>query len=77
MGPVWGRMSALRFMPDLTSSDIRMDEAVNDIQYENVLVERGDGITWVSLNRPEKRNAMSSRAPLRHGGRSRQACGGR
>ena len=27
--------------------------------YENVLLEREDGITWVILNRPEKRNAMS------------------
>lgn len=27
--------------------------------YENVLLEREDGITWVTLNRPEKRNAMS------------------
>ncbi len=29
-------------------------------KYETVLVEKnGDGITWVILNRPEKRNAMS------------------
>ena len=27
--------------------------------YETVLVEREDGITWVTLNRPEKRNAMN------------------
>ncbi|GAA4025101.1 p-hydroxycinnamoyl CoA hydratase/lyase [Streptomyces plumbiresistens] len=27
--------------------------------YENVLVEISDGIAWVALNRPEKRNAMS------------------
>ena len=27
--------------------------------YENILVEKSDGITWVTLNRPEKRNAMS------------------
>jgi len=26
---------------------------------KNVLVEFEDGIAWVSLNRPEKRNAMS------------------
>ncbi len=30
--------------------------------WETVLVERtGDGITWVTLNRPEKRNAMNPR----------------
>jgi feruloyl-CoA hydratase/lyase len=28
-------------------------------EYQNVKVEREDGITWVILNRPEKRNAMS------------------
>jgi trans-feruloyl-CoA hydratase/vanillin synthase len=28
-------------------------------QYETVLVDRQDGIAWVTLNRPEKRNAMS------------------
>ena len=28
-------------------------------RYETVLVEKQDGITWVTLNRPEKRNAMS------------------
>jgi len=27
--------------------------------YENIIVENEDGITWVILNRPEKRNAMS------------------
>ena len=27
--------------------------------YENIIVEKEDGITWVILNRPEKRNAMS------------------
>jgi len=27
--------------------------------YETVLVEKENGITWVKLNRPEKRNAMS------------------
>jgi trans-feruloyl-CoA hydratase/vanillin synthase len=27
--------------------------------YETVLVERTDGVAWVSLNRPEKRNAMN------------------
>ena len=27
--------------------------------YETVLVEKEDGITWVTLNRPEKKNAMS------------------
>lgn len=28
-------------------------------QYKTVLVEKGDGITWLTLNRPEKRNAMN------------------
>lgn len=32
---------------------------MDEKQYENVLIERDNGITWVSLNRPEKRNAMS------------------
>lgn len=27
--------------------------------YKNIIVENEDGITWVILNRPEKRNAMS------------------
>ena len=27
--------------------------------YQTVKVEKEDGITWVILNRPEKRNAMS------------------
>ena len=30
-----------------------------DYAYENVKVELGDGIAWVTMNRPEKRNAMS------------------
>jgi feruloyl-CoA hydratase/lyase len=28
-------------------------------QYENVLIEKESGITWLIMNRPEKRNAMS------------------
>ncbi len=28
-------------------------------KYETILVEKQDGITWVTFNRPEKRNAMS------------------
>jgi feruloyl-CoA hydratase/lyase len=31
---------------------------------ETVLVERDNGITWVTLNRPEKRNAMSPKLHL-------------
>ena len=27
--------------------------------YETVLIEKEDGITWLIMNRPEKRNAMS------------------
>ena len=30
-----------------------------DKQYKNVLIEREDGITFLMLNRPDKRNAMS------------------
>ena len=30
-----------------------------DYSYENVAIEFDDGIAWVSLNRPDKRNAMS------------------
>jgi trans-feruloyl-CoA hydratase/vanillin synthase len=33
--------------------------AIETKTYETVLVEREDGITWVILNRPEKRNAMN------------------
>lgn len=29
--------------------------------YETVKVYRQDGVTWVTLNRPEKRNAMNPR----------------
>src|SRR5437762_13860509 len=32
-------------------------------KYETVLIEKQDGITWLIMNRPDKRNAMS---PLRH-----------
>jgi trans-feruloyl-CoA hydratase/vanillin synthase len=32
---------------------------VSDKQFKNVSIEREDGITFVMLNRPEKRNAMS------------------
>ncbi len=32
---------------------------MNTKDYENIIVEKEDGITWVTLNRPEKRNAMS------------------
>jgi trans-feruloyl-CoA hydratase/vanillin synthase len=32
---------------------------LTDKTYENVKIEREDGITWVILNRPDKRNAMS------------------
>ncbi|MYZ47569.1 p-hydroxycinnamoyl CoA hydratase/lyase [Propylenella binzhouense] len=32
---------------------------MQDYKYENVLVNIHDGIAWVTLNRPDKRNAMS------------------
>src|SRR5262249_55987273 len=32
--------------------------------YETVLVEKQDGITWLIMNRPEKRNAMSPQLHL-------------
>jgi len=32
---------------------------MSDFDYENVLVEIADQVAWVTLNRPEKRNAMS------------------
>src|SRR5207245_845147 len=32
-------------------------------KYETVLIEKQDGITWLIMNRPDKRNAMS---PLLH-----------
>ena len=33
--------------------------AENDYQYENVTVELAEGIAWLMLNRPHKKNAMS------------------
>ncbi|MGA2396012.1 MAG: enoyl-CoA hydratase-related protein, partial [Candidatus Lustribacter sp.] len=33
-------------------------------KYETVLIEKSDGITFVILNRPEKRNAMSPQLHL-------------
>ena len=33
--------------------------STDDYSYDNVAVEVADGIAWVSLNRPDKRNAMS------------------
>jgi feruloyl-CoA hydratase/lyase len=33
-------------------------------KYETVLIEREDGITWLTMNRPEKRNAMSPQLHL-------------
>jgi hypothetical protein len=33
-------------------------------KYETVLIERQDGITWLVMNRPEKRNAMSPQLHL-------------
>jgi trans-feruloyl-CoA hydratase/vanillin synthase len=33
--------------------------AIDDKTYQTVKIEREDGITWVILNRPEKRNAMN------------------
>jgi feruloyl-CoA hydratase/lyase len=35
------------------------DLASSEYTYENVAIEFDDGIAWVSLNRPHKRNAMS------------------
>src|SRR5579872_6568217 len=34
-------------------------KAVAQTKYENILVENVEGVTTVTLNRPEKRNAMS------------------
>jgi trans-feruloyl-CoA hydratase/vanillin synthase len=33
-------------------------------KYETILVDRNDGITWVTFNRPDKRNAMSPQLHL-------------
>jgi trans-feruloyl-CoA hydratase/vanillin synthase len=32
---------------------------MNDYEYSSVKVEFGDGIAWLTMNRPDKRNAMS------------------
>ena len=36
-------------------------------KYETVLIEKQDGITWLIMNRPDKRNAMSPATSPRHG----------
>jgi trans-feruloyl-CoA hydratase/vanillin synthase len=36
-----------------------MENGMSGYSYENVKVELRDGIGWVTMNRPEKRNAMS------------------
>ena len=33
-------------------------------KYETVLIEKGKGITWLIMNRPDKRNAMSPQLHL-------------
>src|SRR5215472_7117529 len=33
-------------------------------KYETILIEKQDGITWLILNRPDKRNAMSPQLHL-------------
>src|SRR4030081_846848 len=33
-------------------------------KYETVLIEKQDGITWLNMNRPDKRNAMSPQLHL-------------
>ena len=33
-------------------------------KYETIKVEKGEGITWVTFNRPDKRNAMSPQLHL-------------
>ena len=33
-------------------------------KYETILIEKGEGITWVIFNRPDKRNAMSPQLHL-------------
>jgi len=33
-------------------------------KYETILVEKQNGITWVTFNRPDKRNAMSPQMHL-------------
>ena len=38
---------------------------MTDKQYKNALVEREDGITFLMLNRPDKRNAMSPESASR------------
>ena len=38
---------------------VHSDPKSSTYDYENVAIEFDDGIAWVSLNRPDKRNAMS------------------
>ncbi|CAN0377122.1 unnamed protein product, partial [Phaeothamnion confervicola] len=32
---------------------------MSDRKYKNIKIDKNDGISWITLNRPEKRNAMS------------------
>src|SRR6516225_12182146 len=40
------------------------EEAMTTKKYETVLIEKQDGITWLVMNRPDKRNAMSPQLHL-------------
>src|ERR1043166_7494659 len=41
------------------AQQVKESNAMADKKYENILIEREGGITFVWLNRPDKRNAMS------------------
>src|SRR5712692_1539319 len=49
---------------DRHGSDRNEETTMATKKYETVLVEKQDGITWLIMNRPEKRNAMSPQLHL-------------
>jgi hypothetical protein len=54
--------------PDAAIATARIEQTrrktVTTKKYETVLIEKQDGITWLIMNRPDKRNAMSPQLHL-------------
>ncbi len=42
----------------MRSADIRLEK--REMEYENLLTKKGDGIGWVIINRPDKLNALNT-----------------
>src|SRR5204863_7056355 len=61
--PRWGSMRAGR-RPRPHSDATKRGMGMTTKKYETVLIEKQDGITWLIMNRPDKRNAMSPQLHL-------------